>query len=617
MLKFGAMLFTCALAATHLSAAVSVSLSAPSSTILVGQTLTITATAKDSAVSSTRFSYQFTVRPHNNGPWIVMQDYYWNNTFNWTPSDQEGVYDIGVTAWSEATQNSAPTFFVVTVNPRVSGSTPVLTGTANTLVALYSAPACSAPAQMRVQFKTSSTSTYTPYKPCNGLSMNFYLGGALPSTTYTVQHFLSTGAAGPQLTWTTGSIPSNLSIPNHFTISGPTSPTSANYPYLLHATIGGTTYASDVKGNVVWYRTPNFPIDSGYLVRLLPGGTFFTIDDDPVETRKVCGSAIPSACGDHQFLRQYDLAGNVIRSTSWAVVNDYVNQVRATYGGSQVRLNFFSHDAIPLPNGNVAVIATDEQVKTVNNVKEDVLADVVIVLNSNLEVIWVWDSFDFLDVNRIAMNQTCTPGGAGCPAFFFQPQPNGQIYKTALDWTHANSLNYDPTDGSIIVSVRHQCWVIKINYANGGGDGHIIWKLGFGGDFALPGGYPVTDWFAGQHDAEMHSNGILTLFDNNNVVAAIQQPGGNAHGQAWTLDTRNRIATPVENINLGVVSVAVGTAQWLANGNTYAWQAGFVGNSNSQSFEFSPSGSELFHEQSDSLTYRTFRVADLYTPTVD
>jgi hypothetical protein len=544
-----------------------------------------------------------------------MQDYYWNNKFEWTPSEHEGVYDIGVTAWSEATHDSAPTFFVVTVNPRVAGSSPVLTSTANALVPLYSAPACSAPAQMRVKFSSTAATTpfYTSYKPCDGSTMNFYLGGMLASTTYTVQHFLSTGAAGPQLTWTTGSVP--VSVPTHFTISGPQPPTSVNYPLLLHASDGATAYASDLNGHVVWYRTPNVPLDSGYMVRLVPGGTILTIDDDPVNSRKACGNAAATACGDHQFLREYDLAGNIVRSTTWSVVNDYVNALRGTQRRSQVRLNFFSHDALRLPNGYTAVLATDEQVKTLATGTQDVLGDIIIVLNTNLQVVWTWDAFDYLDVNRSTLAGPCSPGGPGCPVNFFNKQPGGQPYTKALDWTHANSLFYDSNDGSMIVSLRNQSWAVKINYANGSGNGNVIWKLGYGGSFSLAAGYPVTDWFSGEHDVEIHSNGVLTLFDNNNVSSATQQPGGNAHGQAWTLDTKDMIATPIENIDLGVVSPAVGTAQWLANGDTYAWQAGFINRSQSQSFEYTPSGNRIFHEQSDSLTYRAFRVADLYTPT--
>lgn len=615
MVHRGILLALTALTSTHVFASVSVQLTAPTSTIEVGQTLTFTATARDSASSDTRFSYQFTMRPHNSGAFMVMQDYYWTNTFPWTESDHEGSYDIGVTAWSSATGNAAPSYITVNVNPRVTSGTPVLSNTNNALVALYSAPACTAPAQMRVLFKTSasSTSVYTPYKPCNGLSMNFYLGGMLADTTYTVQHFLTSGAAGPQLSYKTGSIPGDVHIPTHSRLAGPEPQTSTTYPFLLHATDGAAPYATDLNDNVVWYRTPNVPVDSGYMTHPVAGGTFLTIDDDPVNSKAVCGAAYGPACGDHQFLREYDLAGNIIRSTSWAVVNDEVNALRASQGNTLVRLNFFSHEGIRLPNGYTVTLATDEEVSNLRTGTQDMFGDIVIVLDTNLEVVWAWDSFDFFDVNRASIISTCVPGGAGCPSQFFRTQPNGKPYTQAVDWTHANSVYYDPRDGSLVVSFRNQSTVAKINYGNGQGNGRIIWTLGFGGSFALAPGYPVSDWFSGEHDVEFQSNGLLTLFDNNNPSSVTEQPGGTAHGQAWSLNTSTMVATPVVNIDLGVTSLAVGSATLLSNGN-YEWQAGFINNNEAQTFEFTPSGSLVFKQQSDALTYRSFRLPDLYTP---
>ena len=53
----------------------------------------------------------------------------------------------------------------------------------------------------------------------------------------------------------------------------------------------------------------------------------------------------------------------------------------------------------------------------------------------------------------------------------------------ANDWTHGNSVSLT-YDGNLIYSARHQDLVYKIAYANGAGDGHVIWKLGKDGDFA-------------------------------------------------------------------------------------------------------------------------------------
>jgi len=56
------------------------------------------------------------------------------------------------------------------------------------------------------------------------------------------------------------------------------------------------------------------------------------------------------------------------------------------------------------------------------------------------------------------------------------------------DWTHTNAILFSPDDGNLIVSVRHQNWVVKVDYANGVGTGDILWKLGYQGDFTLVGG---------------------------------------------------------------------------------------------------------------------------------
>jgi hypothetical protein len=103
------------------------------------------------------------------------------------------------------------------------------------------------------------------------------------------------------------------------------------------------------------------------------------------------------------------------------------------------------------------------------------------------------------------------------------------------------------------------------------------------------------------------------LFDNNNASSVIEQTGGTAHGQAWNLDTSTMTATPVVDIDLGVISQAVGSAVLLSNGN-YEWQAGFINNDQAQTFEYTPSGSLIYKQQSNALTYRSFRLTDLYTP---
>ena len=44
-------------------------------------------------------------------------------------------------------------------------------------------------------------------------------------------------------------------------------------------------------------------------------------------------------------------------------------------------------------------------------------------------------------------------------------------------------MSWSPQDGDLVVSLRTQDWVIKINYASGTGNGRVVWKLGAGGNF--------------------------------------------------------------------------------------------------------------------------------------
>ena len=101
----------------------------------------------------------------------------------------------------------------------------------------------------------------------------------------------------------------------------------------------------------------------------------------------------------------------------------------------------------------------------------------VIVLDQNLQLKWAWDAFDFLDINRAAtLGRLVMPVESDAPVFFLAP--------TANDWLHANSIQ-QTSDGNMIVSLRHQDLVVKINYSNGTGDGHVIWRMGYDGDFTM------------------------------------------------------------------------------------------------------------------------------------
>jgi len=148
-----------------------------------------------------------------------------------------------------------------------------------------------------------------------------------------------------------------------------------------------------------------------------------------------------------------------------------------TSRGTIVTASFFEHDVLPLSNGHVILLVRHEVTVDIVTVIGSppapmlVIGNALIDLDESFQPVWVWSTFDYLDINRR-------------PMLF-------------PDWTHCNAIVATP-DGHLLLSSRHQSWIMKLDYANGAGSGRLLWTLGFGGTFALTGGDP-GDWFYGQH----------------------------------------------------------------------------------------------------------------------
>ena len=88
-------------------------------------------------------------------------------------------------------------------------------------------------------------------------------------------------------------------------------------------------------------------------------------------------------------------------------------------------------------------------------------------------------------------------------------------------------------------------------------------------------------------------------------------------GQVWELDENSHTATLVYNADMGIYAIAVGSAQRLSNGG-YNFESGFINpgpSPYSRSTETSPDGTIAYWQQLEGgVTYRSYRVADLYTP---
>jgi hypothetical protein len=159
--------------------------------------------------------------------------------------------------------------------------------------------------------------------------------------------------------------------------------------------------------------------------------------------------------------------------------------------------------------------------------------------------------------------------------------------------------------------------VVKIDYRNGAGDGHVVWRLGAGGDFALNSADPNA-WFSHQHNPHYVDGHTLILFDNGNTRRATD-PAANSRGQVWTLDETTMTATPVFSVDLGDFSFRLGSAQRLSNGNYefLSGSEGVVPRDTARSIEVLPGGTTSYVLKFASPEYRSYRIRTLYEGTDD
>jgi arylsulfate sulfotransferase len=519
-------------------------------------------------------------------------DYGPRSSFTWTTIQNEGPYEIEVSARNNSTGEVAQESTVFEFR-KLATDGPVVTPTGHPLVFLYSAPACPDGGRMRVRFVAANGSglaQQTPWQACDGTStMNWYLAGMRAGTAYVATHTLELGAAavdGPTVAFTTGAV--TVQLPAAAPL---TTPVPEYGGILWQSVTNARPMATDLNGNVLWYGSRTWSVNT----RVVAGGTMLGIFE--------AGSLGP----EEQFLREFDLIGIPLAETNAARVSE---QLRAR--GARP-ITSFHHEAIKLTDGRYLVLAGSEQL--MDDVQGegtvDVLGDTILVLDSNLQLVWYWDSFDHMDpARRAVLDETCAyPASLACSTFYEATKAN--------DWLHGNSLQL-AADGSIIYSARHQDWVIKIDFQNGLGTGDILWRLGAGGDFTLADA-DESAWFSHQHDAFLMPDGqTLILFDNGNTRISRNGDQGASRGQVWRIDEGSRTATPVLNADLKGNSAALGTAQLLSNGN-YHFDAGFIVNPATRQFytqalEVDPSGNIVWGMQINAQEYRSYRLDDLYTP---
>lgn len=570
--------------ASSFSFASSVNLQASNQQTQLGSPVHLSASTDFPDGSTVRYRYR--VR-RAGGEFETIRDFGPQTDLDWTTIEREGNYQLEVTAQNMDTGESTVGLADVSLTALTQGGKEAITPTGNALVFVFSAPVCKAGGRMNVSFQTDGgLVTTTPFQDCApGHTLNFYLAGMLANTLYhahsTLQAADGTVTAGTPIDFNSGSLPPGLNITQY---NVATASASTSQQILLHSPLSATTTATDLKGNVLWY----YPGSISSLTRPDAGVMFGYLQDSTQD---------PS----HQYLRAFDLAGVTLKETNAERVTAQLHAM-----GFQ-GITSFHHEVRAIAGGRFLALGCTEQLLTGVQAPGtvDVLADMILVFDSDLNLVWAWDATQWLDLKRLAtLGETCTNAGGGCPPFYLAQQAN--------DWLHGNALELT-SDGNILYSSRHQDWVIKISFDGGSGDGHIIWRLGKGGDFTYADSDPYP-WFSHQHDPALipGSDGRMTVFDNGDVRYAADQ---NAHnrGQVIEIDETNMTAKLILNADLGAYSYALGSAHRLADGN-FHFNLGIIeGTTNAESMEVDRQGNILYQLNSPSPEYRTFRMQDLYT----
>lgn len=541
----------------------------------VGQFITWMA---ESAGTENPVWYRFRYRV--DGDYRLIRDFSPLTELEWTLPLGHGTVDIEVTARDQVTGELAATEEPFTFHSAAVDDLPHVSGTGHPLVFIYSAPQCAG--RVRVTFQTGANRAQsTPWRDCEpGRDVHFYLAGLRESTAYRATGEVEQNGRVTQLTaisFSTAEIPEDVSLApqsvlrNDGGLSGEgfvlQAPLYPNHPA-----------AADLNGNITWY----YPGAISLLTRQEQGGRFWGLIQSPGEKSA-------------QVIREFDLAGVTLRETNAARINEQLEARGMRPMGA------FHHEVRSLPNGHVLALTSIEQLMTgvQGDGEVNVIGDGIVVLDENLNLVWAWDGFDHLDPRQKALlDEKCNIGG--CPPLFLSKDGN--------DWTHANSVQLT-ADGDLLVSLRHLDQVIKINYDNGAGDGHVEWRFGRGGDFQLDG--PASLWFSHQHDAQMLDDGTLILFDNGNVRYMADRTV-QSRGQAWRIDPVARTAKAIVNADLGGYAFALGSAQRLSNGNYHFGLGWLLPSNEARGIEVTPAGTKVFELGIGRPAYRSFRSTSLY-----
>ena len=217
----------------------------------------------------------------------------------------------------------------------------------------------------------------------------------------------------------------------------------------------------DTKGDVRWYMQPDAIYDPRSLNRAGIMMGFHQNDDGAL------------SWGYGQRYVKYDLLGREVFNR--LLPDGYAD---------------FSHAMKPGPNGHYFLRVAAADMLRADGTHVRTVRDVIAEVDANGRVVDDWRLYEILDPNRSIVIKTIDQGAVCLNVDLTQSgktltaeqlarlearQAFGDIAGTGAgrNWAHVNSVDYDESDDSIIISSRHQSAVIKI-----GRDKKVKWILG-------------------------------------------------------------------------------------------------------------------------------------------
>lgn len=236
--------------------------------------------------------------------------------------------------------------------------------------------------------------------------------------------------------------------------------------------------------------------------------------------------------------------------------SSYHEVARVTTGGDIEPGNADMHDATITPEGTMLILAYVAEQTDLTPVGgdedgwawENVLQEVDVASG---ELLFEWRASD-----HVEMTDTKTSPDA------VEDDPKGSE-EDPFDWFHVNSATLTP-DGDVVLSARNTHAVYRVDRETG----EVEWVLGgTSSDFDMEGPDDGTGaQFAWQHDAQLHDDGTLTLFDNQGDPPV----GERSRGLRLALDTDAMTASVLQEwlpTDPTMIAGSQGNLQVLDNGN--------------------------------------------------